>query len=134
MIAFVNADLGKFDKDVCVNIPVPLNVSSVNITNVQTPSPNSTLIILNAPMTKTGNLFNYTFCNTHTQGIYTYGFIDSNGNTYSNTFEIKTSANGLLNIDNHGSIFTISQGWLFIPCYNIHFDFWHMYHRRNEGQ
>lgn len=80
--------LGSFNKGECVNLVVPINASGVNITNINSPSPNSQILISNVVMTKTSNLFNYSFCNTTKVGTYTYGFCDNLGNCYSNSFGI----------------------------------------------
>jgi hypothetical protein len=87
----VNADLGTFKQNDCVNIVTALNVSNVILTNVNSPSPNSTVLITNKAMTKNGNFFNYTFCNTSILGVYTYGYCDDSTNCYSNSFIINGS-------------------------------------------
>ena len=90
-LPLVSSTLGTFKLNECVNIVAPLNSSSVILTNVNTPSPNSSIIISNKTMTMNGNLFNYTFCNTTTLGTYTYGYCESNGNCYANDFVISGS-------------------------------------------
>lgn len=90
-LPLTSAFLGVFKQNDCVNIVVPLNATTVILTNVNTPSPNSTIIISNKTMTSGVNLFNYTFCNTSTLGTYTYGYCDNNGNCYGNDFLINGS-------------------------------------------
>lgn len=88
LVSCVSADLGTFPKGSCVDIKAPLNTTSVNITISY---PNSTTIVNNLAMTKVGNMFNYTFCNTSTFGQYTYGFIEADGTPHSNSFTINGS-------------------------------------------
>lgn len=85
-----SASLGTFKVNDCVQIINNLNSSSVTITEITSPSP-ATIIIQNVAMTKTGNSFNYSFCDTSKIGTYNYGFIDNEGNQYSNNFEITPS-------------------------------------------
>lgn len=84
----VNAQLGTFRAGDCINVVTNLNATAVNISGITSPSPNQSILITNAVMTKSGNLFNYTFCNTSQVGIYTYGYCDNAGNCYSNNFEV----------------------------------------------
>lgn len=91
LIPLASSSLGTFKQNDCFPIVVPSNSSTVNLTNVNTPSPNSTIIISNKAMTKTGNLFNYTFCNTTVLGVYTYGYCDNIGNCFGNEFTINGS-------------------------------------------
>lgn len=95
MISFASAYLGSFKQNECVNIVTNLNSTSVNITNVNTPSPNSQVILTNQVMTANGNLFNFTFCNTSTIGRYTYGYCDNLGECYSNDFEVNPTGETL---------------------------------------
>jgi len=83
------ADLGTFKQNDCVQIKTILNSSNVNISTIN--YPNSSVIISNQEMTKSGMTFNYTFCNTSTLGVYTYDYFDYAGNTYVNSFEISYS-------------------------------------------
>lgn len=89
--SFASATLGTFKQNDCFQIVVPSNATSVNLTNVNTPSPNSTIIISNRAMQKTGSLFNYTFCNTTILGTYTYGFCYNDGQCFGNDFIISGS-------------------------------------------
>ena len=67
-LPLVSSTLGTFKQYECINIVTPLNVTSVVLTNVNTPSPNSSIIVSNQTMSKLGDLFNYTFCNTTVVG------------------------------------------------------------------
>ena len=102
LMSLSNANLGNFMVNDCVNIVTVLNTSSVNISILNSPSPNSQILLTNVEMTKNGNAFNYSFCNTSKVGTYTYGYIDNDGNPYSNSFEItnngftSTTSNGLI--------------------------------------
>ena len=86
----VSSELGKFKQNECINIVVPLNASSVTLTNVNSPI-NSTIILQNKAMSGSNNFFNYTFCNTSQLGTYTYGYCDQDGNCYGNTFVVNGS-------------------------------------------
>jgi hypothetical protein len=90
-ISNVNARLGTFKQNECVDIVTVLNATSVTLTNVNYPSPNSSAVITNQLMGSDGNYFNYTFCNTSIYGVYTYGYCDDSGNCYSNDFVINGS-------------------------------------------
>jgi len=83
--------LGKFNQNECVNIVTVSNFTQVNISIITSPSPNSQILIQNKEMTRVGNSFNYTFCNTTKMGEYTYGYCEVNGDCYSNTFLIQNS-------------------------------------------
>lgn len=87
----VSASLGTFALNDCVNIAVPLNATSVTLTNINSPPPNSTIVLSNQAMTDNGNLHNYTFCNTTNYGTYTYGYCDNLANCYGNSFLINGS-------------------------------------------
>lgn len=86
LITLVSASLGTFKLNECVDIKTILNATSVNISTLN--YPNSSLIISNRPMTKTGLTFNYTFCNTSVIGKYNYDYYDNLGNVYVNDFEV----------------------------------------------
>lgn len=88
LIPLANADLGKFSQNQCVPIVAPLNATAVTLTNVNSPSPNSTILLTNKAMTAQGSLFNYSFCNTTKLGVYSYGYCDQAGNCYGNTFTV----------------------------------------------
>ena len=83
-----SASLGRFNQDDCVPIVTNLNATTVNLSILTSPSPNPHIILTNVVMSKSGDSFNYTFCNTTIRGIYTYGYCDNNGNCYSNSFEV----------------------------------------------
>jgi hypothetical protein len=88
----VSASLGCFKQGDNVTIAVPSNASYVTLTNVNYPSPNSTnLLASNINMSKTGMYFNYTVSGTYLFGTYTYGYCDSNGDCYGNSFIINGS-------------------------------------------
>jgi len=91
-LAFASANLGTFQQSSCVNIVTNLNVSSVTLDGVT--GPTSIVYIINTPMQKQGNYFNYSFCNTSNIGTYTYGYTDSATNSYSNSFDITGTGDG----------------------------------------
>lgn len=93
LLGLVSADLGTFRQGECVKIKTILNASSVNISTIS--YPNSTVIISNKAMTKTGQTFSYTFCNTSILGTYIYDYFDNSGNVYVNSFEITPTGNDL---------------------------------------
>lgn len=86
ILPLAQADLGYFEKGTCVDVKTVLNASTVTLSTLS--YPNTTTAITNAAMTKQGNTFNYTFCNTDTVGKYIYDYYDQSGNSYVNTFEI----------------------------------------------
>lgn len=70
LVSSSSTTLGIFKKNECINLKQTCsNCSSVNITSVV--YPNSSIIISNVEMTKSGTEFNYTLCNTSVTGIYT---------------------------------------------------------------
>lgn len=89
LIGFVSADFGIFKQDECVQIRTISNSTQVNISSLS--YPDSTIAITEAPMTKVGYTFNYTFCNTSDLGTYIYDYHDELGNVYVNSFEITPS-------------------------------------------
>jgi len=92
LLSFVMANLGSFQQNGCVNIRTIENTSSVKLLSIEYPSPNSTLQVLNTPMTYLGGtLFNYTFCDTSQLGIYIYDYYTAENDSYVNTFEITPS-------------------------------------------
>lgn len=91
VLPLCSADLGTFKQGECIPIVTVLNATSATLTNINSPTPSSTVLLKNQAMTKDGNLFNYTFCTTTKIGVYTYGYCDSNGNCYSNTFNVTPS-------------------------------------------
>lgn len=89
LIGFMSANLGTFKQGECVNIRTILSSSTVNISTIS--YPNSTIIVLDIPMTKNAQTFNYTYCNTSAFGNYIYDYYDKEGNVYVNDFEITPS-------------------------------------------
>ena len=86
-ITLASSSLGSFEQRECVNIRTILNTTSVNLSTVS--FPNSTIAISNQPMTDIGNsTFTFEFCDTSVIGVYIYGFVDAEGNTFVNSFEI----------------------------------------------
>lgn len=86
LIGLVNASLGTFKQNECVNIKTILNTSTVTLSTLS--YPNSTLITSNKAMTKNLLTFNYTYCNTTELGTYIYDYYDAEGNVYVNDFII----------------------------------------------
>jgi len=93
LISFASAGLGTFQQDTCVEIRTILNQSSVNISSIGLP--NNTITYLNDAMTKNGQTFNYTFCNTNPLGTYVYDYFDADGNVYVNDFKITYNGDDL---------------------------------------
>lgn len=90
LISFSSASLGCYKLNENINIITNLNTSSVTLDILSSPSPSSEILITNTPMTKSGNAFNYSF-NPSKLGVYTYGYSDAEGNSYSNDFEVTTN-------------------------------------------
>lgn len=88
LMGLSSASLGSFQQNDCVPIVTNLNASAVNLSILTNPSPNPSIVLQNVEMTKNGNSFNYTFCDTSKRGVYTYGYTDQDGNNYSNNFTI----------------------------------------------
>lgn len=89
ILTLVQANLGTYQLDKCVNIKTILNATQVNISTIS--YPNSTMIILNQPMDKNSNTFNYTFCSNSVIGTYIYDYNDNNGNVFVNSYKITPS-------------------------------------------
>lgn len=91
IIINAQASLGTFFQDEKVNlIQICDNCSFVNISNIV--YPDSSIELLNIPMTKNGNIYNYTFTNTRQTGTYQYATCGDLNNiiTCNNVnFEIK---------------------------------------------
>jgi hypothetical protein len=85
LLPAINAEqqsFGTFKQGECINlIQTCANCSYINITVT---NPNSTVIISNQLMTKTGTIYNYSFCNTTILGQYIY-------NTLGDTDGIRTT-------------------------------------------
>lgn len=90
LLTLVNADLGTYKQNNCVDVKGQINATSSNVTIYY---PNSTVAINNQEMTNLrGEIFNYTFCNTSELGIYIYDYCDENGgNCIENDFTITSS-------------------------------------------
>jgi hypothetical protein len=86
ILPLISADLGTFQQDTCVDIKTILNATSVNISTIN--YPNSSVAVSNAIMSKSGQTFNYTFCDTGAPGVYIYDYFDNLNNVYVNSFEI----------------------------------------------
>ena len=118
LLPMMNATLGTFKSGDCVQIKTILNSTQVNISSLS--YPNSTIVITEQPMTKVGQTFNYTFCDTSALGTYTYDYNDESGNVYVNDFEITHTGNmvsqaqGLLSIGIIAAmmILMLFFGWL----------------------
>lgn len=89
VIPMINADLGTYPQNSCIQIKTILNSTTANISSIS--YPNSTIILTNQAMTKVGSTFNYTFCNTSTLGTYVYDYFDDKGNVYVNDFTITST-------------------------------------------
>jgi hypothetical protein len=75
VLPLINADLGTFKQNTCVNIRVLNNCSSNTLVEV---SNNNNTFILNANMTDLGGqTFNYSFCNTSKTDTYTFSWSPS---------------------------------------------------------
>ena len=86
---FLDANLGTFKQNTCVEIRTILNSTSAYLVNLD--YPNSTSIVQNKQMTKNGQNFNYTICNNSALGTYIYSYNDSVGNVYVNSYLITPS-------------------------------------------
>jgi succinate dehydrogenase/fumarate reductase cytochrome b subunit len=96
LISFCSASLGGYNPNECVNIKTILNTSAVTISSLNYPNSSTALGI--TKMEKNGLTFNYTFCDTSTQGTYNYDYNDTEGNVYVNDFiigKVQTTAQGL---------------------------------------
>ncbi len=88
----------------CVNIKIPYNSTSLNITTIT--HPNQTMIFVNAEASLNGSTFFYDgFCDTDQIGIYTYEFLASDGFTSGNSFTVTES----------GDSFETSQSIIYFP-------------------
>jgi hypothetical protein len=114
IMPLVSANLGTFKTGECVDIKTILNASWVNISTIS--YPNSSLIISNVDMSKNGQTFNYTFCDTSTLGTYTYDYFDSNDNVYVNDFLINTAG-----VDGNSTPVLIAMGIALIVLIGLAF-------------
>lgn len=103
------ASLGTYKQNSCVQIKTILNASWVNISTIS--FPNSNLASSNKIMSKIGQTFNYSFCNTSIVGTYVYDYIDSNGDVYVNDFDITSTGN---NNGNTIPLFLLLGGFLIL--------------------
>jgi hypothetical protein len=83
---FSSASLGTYKINDCVDIKTILNSSATNISTIS--YPNSSVAVTNTKMSKNGQTFNYTFCETSVIGDYVYDYFDNIGNVYVNDFTI----------------------------------------------
>ena len=90
-INLVSADLGCFKQGTKVDIKTVLNTSAANISSVS--FPNSTVMVSQQRMNKTGQTFNYTVPANLNRviGTYTYDYYDAEGNVYVNSYTITSS-------------------------------------------
>ena len=98
LLGNVNADLGTFKKDLCVElIQTCENCSYVNLTRVS--YPNSTIALNgNFSMTRYNSVYNYSFCDTNVTGIYVYltqGDLDGATTTGNELFTITETGTAL---------------------------------------
>jgi hypothetical protein len=68
--------LGTVKQSDCITLPQICNCTFNNITAIM--YPNKSYITINAPMTKSGTYFNYTFCNTSVLGQYIVNGVGDN--------------------------------------------------------
>lgn len=121
LIGNVSADLGTFPKGECVDVKGQINASSATVT-IYYPK-NSSVALYNATMSIIrGEIFNYTFCNTETLGVYVYDYCDIVGsNCVENSFTI--TASGFDNDDSfnravfflYGVAALFFVGFIFVP-------------------
>ena len=97
----------------CINLPqIHANITYSNISTIQTPS---SLLTINSQQTNLGQgYFNYTFCNTSSNGLYIInGIADPDG--------IPTAWNYEIIVNPLGKVFTTSQAVLYILVFIIAF-------------
>lgn len=84
-----SASLGTVQQNQCMSVRVLANCTSINLTEVS--STNQTFTI-NSEMTKNGQTFNYTFCDTQSLGIHTFSWdnycVDCSKYGCGNSFEV----------------------------------------------
>ena len=114
VMPLASANLGTFKQGECVNIKTILNATWVNISTIS--YPNSSLVLSNDNMTKTGQTFSYDFCDTTTLGTYTYDYFDSNDNVYVNDFLINTAG-----VDGNSTPVLIAMGIALIVLIGLAF-------------
>jgi hypothetical protein len=85
-LTMVSANLGTFKQNSCIDIQTVLNTSAVNISSLTNPT--SLTLARNIVMTKNGYTFNYTNCQSSIMGSYNYGYVELDGNSYSNSYEV----------------------------------------------
>ena len=105
-LSSVNASLGTFKQNDCVEIKTILNSTYVNISSVTYPNYTS---FIDDSMSKNGMTFNYTFCNTSQIGEYIYDYYDESGNVYVNDFKVSQT----------GSVLSTSQGIIYLVFFVI---------------
>lgn len=94
LVNFTSASLGTVQQNECMTIRVLANCSSVNLTEVS--SVNQSFII-NSEMTKNGQTFNYSFCDTQSLGVHTFSWdnycVDCSVYGCGNSFEVTYDGN-----------------------------------------
>jgi len=100
IVPLISSSLGTSKINECVDIKVPVNATSVNLSSLS--FPNFTIILYNQAMEKHGLVFNYTFCSPPVQGEYYFTYNDEKGNVYSNSFFVNSA----------GSEFTVPRAIL----------------------
>jgi len=126
-LLLINVDastLGTFQQDTCVElIQVCDNCTYINITSIR--NPNSSIVYSNVEMTKSGEEYNYTFCNTSSLGTYTYttcGDLDNKVVCESVDFEITptgyklSTSQGIMSFLTIGILIIISLVFLILTA------------------
>lgn len=115
MTVKVNAQLGEYDQNSCVNLLASFdNATQINISSITTPSPDSATTYINVPMQQNGQTWNYTYCSTGKTGMYIYDYYDQTQRLRSNSFIINKNHRGLLGIDLTSWISWVLMGFIFL--------------------
>ena len=101
---------GTFKQGSCVNLIQ--TCSNCSFVNLSITNPNSTVVISNQLMTKTGTVYNYSFCDTYTLGQYIY-------NTCGDVNGVLTCSPVNFFITPSGNQFSISQAVIYILVFSI---------------
>ncbi len=84
LISLVSADLGIYKQNEDISVRGNLNATSVNVTIY---FPNSSIAVNNQSMINIyGDIWNYPFTNTDTQGRYIYDYCNENGDNCKENF------------------------------------------------
>lgn len=99
ILPIASANLGYGEPGVCRDLRVVSNSSTINISTIY--YPNDSIADSNKAMTKTGQTFIYTFCDTNQTGEYVYDYFDyttqtGDVNTFWVTFNGKEPASGIV--------------------------------------